>query len=189
MQPEADDARAPRPRAVVVMGVSGAGKSTVGGLLARTVGCPFLEGDAHHGAANVAKMASGTPLSDEDRWPWLDALGAAAKAALASSPRVVVACSALKRGYRERLTAAIGAPTLFVLLDAQREALECRMATRSGHFMPASLLDSQLATLERPAPDEMALTLDADEPPETLCRRIVSVIDGAGAPPSQGRTE
>lgn len=151
------------------MGVSGSGKSTLGGLLAGKLDCPFLEGDDFHDASAVAKMQSGQPLDDEDRWPWLDRLGAAVGEALASGDRVVVACSALRRSYRERLRQAIDAPTRFVLLDAGHDELLRRLTQRAGHYMPASLLDSQLATLERPDADEAVFTLDAAAPPERLC--------------------
>jgi len=151
------------------MGVSGSGKSTLGALLARRLDCPFLEGDDFHDAQAVAKMSAGQPLDDGDRWPWLDRLGLAAGEVVSSSGRVVAACSALRRRYRERLRAAIGAPTRFVLLDAGQDELLRRLTRRSGHYMPASLLDSQLATLERPDPDEAIFTLDAAAPPERLC--------------------
>lgn len=145
-------------RPVVVMGVSGSGKTTVGAALADAIGLRFVDGDALHPAANVAKMAAGIPLDDADRAPWLDAIGAV----LAAGP-VVVACSALKRGYRDRLRAA--APDLqLVFLDGSPELLASRMAGRPGHFMPTSLLDSQLATLQRPDPNEGALTADISAP-------------------------
>ena len=143
---------------VVVMGVSGSGKSTVGAALARALAVPFVDADALHPEANRAKMAAGIPLDDADRAPWLDAVGAV----LAAGP-VVVACSALKRTYRDRLRAA--APELrLVFLDGSPALLASRMAARPGHFMPASLLDSQLAALERPAPDEHAITADIAAP-------------------------
>lgn len=152
------------------MGVSGSGKSTLGALLARELACPFLEGDDFHDATAVTKMRAGEPLSDDDRWPWLDRLGTAAGEALRSEGRVVVACSALRRPYRERLREAISAPARFVLLDAGYDELLRRLTQRAGHYMPASLLDSQLATLERPEADEAVFTLDATLPPERLCQ-------------------
>ncbi len=140
------------------MGVSGSGKTTVGAALADALGLPFVDGDALHPAANVEKMAAGIPLDDADRAPWLDAVGRA----LAAGP-VVVACSALKRVYRDRLRAA--APALqLVFLDGIHELLASRMAARPGHFMPTTLLDSQLATLEQPGSDEHALTAEIAEP-------------------------
>lgn len=151
------------------MGVSGSGKSTVGALLARKLDCPFLEGDAFHDSNAIAKMSAGLPLDDNDRWPWLDRIGAAMGEALASGGQVVAACSALRRSYRERLREAIPVPTRFVLLDASYEELLRRLTQRASHYMPASLLDSQLATLERPDADEAVLTLDAAERPERLC--------------------
>jgi len=151
------------------MGVSGSGKSTLGALLADRLECPFLEGDDFHDARAVAKMSAGQPLDDDDRWPWLDRLGGAVGQAVASGGAVVAACSALRRSYRQRLRDAIGAPTRFVLLDASHEELLRRLTRRSGHYMPASLLDSQLATLERPDIDEAVFTLDAVDPPERLC--------------------
>jgi gluconokinase len=148
----------PFSRPVVVMGVSGSGKTTVGAALAHALGLRFVDGDALHPAANVAKMAAGIPLDDADRAPWLDAIGAV----LAAGP-VVVACSALKRIYRDRLRAA--APSLqLVFLDGSPELLASRMSHRPGHFMPTSLLDSQLATLEPPTPDEHPLTVDVAVP-------------------------
>jgi gluconokinase len=169
------------PKAIVVMGVSGSGKSTLGGMLAAELHCPFLEGDSFHPDANVAKMRSGEPLDDDDRWPWLDALGAAAGKAAATRGRVIVACSALKHSYRDRLAAAIGAPTLFVLLEASPTELERRMDDRPGHYMPRSLLDSQLQTLERPGHDECALTLDAETPIRILCDQIYTFLDRMAA--------
>ena len=148
----------PFSRPVVVMGVSGSGKTTVGAALADALGLRFVDGDALHPAANVAKMAAGIPLDDADRAPWLDAIGAV----LAAGP-VVVACSALKRSYRDRLRAAAPAMQL-VFLEGSRELLASRMAARPGHFMPASLLDSQLATLEPPTLDEHPMTADVAAP-------------------------
>ena len=151
------------------MGVSGSGKSTLGALLADKLDSPFLEGDDFHDARAVAKMSAGRPLDDDDRWPWLDRLGRAVGETVAARGQVVAACSALRRSYRERLRDAIGAPTRFVLLDASHDELLRRLTRRAGHYMPASLLDSQLATLERPGADEAVFTLDAAAPPERLC--------------------
>jgi len=161
------------------MGVSGSGKSTLGALLAGKLDCPFLEGDHFHDARAVAKMSAGQPLDDDDRWPWLDRLGLAVGETLASRGRVVAACSALRRSYRERLRRAIGVPTRFVLLDAGHDELLRRLTLRSGHYMPASLLDSQLATLERPGADEAVFTLDAAAPPEQLCGAAQAWLEGA----------
>ncbi len=152
------------------MGVSGSGKTTIGAALADALGVPFSDGDSLHPEANVAKMAAGIPLDDADRAPWLDAIGAV----LAASP-CVVACSALKRAYRDRLRAV--APELeLVYLEVDRATLLDRMTHRT-HFMPPSLLDSQLATLEPPTADEHALVIDAAAPlgelVETLTERIL----------------
>ena len=140
--------------AVVVMGVSGAGKSVVGERLAAALGAPFREGDTLHPPENVAKMRAGVALTDADRAPWLDAIAAW----LAEHPDGVVSCSALKRAYRDRLRLA--APDArFVLLDVPEATLADRLAHRPAHFMPAALLDSQLATLERPDADERAIVV------------------------------
>lgn len=172
------------PVAVVVMGVSGSGKSTLGAALAAASHCPFLEGDDFHDAAAVAKMRGGQPLDDADRWPWLDRLGRALGDAARDHGRAVAACSALKAAYRERLAAAAGGATRFVLLDNDRDVLLHRLANRPGHYMPASLLDSQLETLERPHPGEPVMTLDSSLPPERLCDAAMAWLElpapGAG---------
>jgi len=160
-------------RPVVVMGVSGSGKTAVGAALAEALGLRFVDGDALHPAANVAKMAAGIPLDDADRAPWLDAIGA-----VLAGGQVVVACSALKRAYRDRLRAA--APGLqLVFLDGSPVLLESRMTARPGHFMPASLLGSQLATLERPGPDEHALTTDIADPVAEIVAALVERMTSA----------
>lgn len=165
------------PLALVVMGVSGTGKSTLGAMLADHWYASFLEGDAYHSAANVAKMEAGAPLTDEDRWPWLDRLGAALGAAARADGAAVVACSALRRAYRARLEAAAGLPLRFAFLDTGRAEIARRMRARTGHYMPPSLLDSQLATLEPPAADERALRLDAGHAPEALCREVLAWVE------------
>ncbi|MBA2934917.1 gluconokinase [Sphingomonas sp. CGMCC 1.13654] len=143
------------------MGVSGSGKSTVAMVLARRLGIPFCEGDDLHPPANVAKMRAGQPLDDTDRAPWLAALNDWMHAHRDGG---VVSCSALRRRYRDRLRQGLEPPPAFVLLDPPRAVLERRMAARREHFMPASLLDSQLATLELPEADEHALRLEGDGP-------------------------
>jgi len=172
----------PAPLAVIVMGVSGSGKSTLGTMIAAATGRPFLEGDSYHAADAVAKMRSGTPLTDADRWPWLDRLATAIDAAARRDGFVVAACSALKRSYRDRLLNGIGVPVRFVLLRTDREALAGRVAGRPGHYMPASLLDSQLATLEPPGADEPAIILDGGETPDRLCGQVFAWLDGAVPP-------
>lgn len=173
------------PRAIIVMGVSGSGKTTLGKLAAARLGCSFLEGDSYHDAANVAKMRAGHPLDDADRWPWLDRLGAAIQAAVSADGVTVAACSALKRSYRERLCRAIDAPTSFVVLTSDREELARRVGNRPGHYMPASLLESQLKTLEMPGPDEPAIALDARATPEELWR---TTADWLAGPSSRGKS-
>ncbi len=159
---------------IVVMGVSGSGKTTVGTRLAEALGVDYAEGDEFHPPANVAKMAAGTPLDDADREPWLDAL--AGWLAERSGQGVVVTCSALKRIYRDRLRAS--APDAFFLhLDLPRGELERRLAGRRGHFMPPSLLDSQLATLEPLEPDEDGSTVDGTLSPEDLVREAVAALE------------
>lgn len=153
---------------LVVMGVSGCGKSTLGQAIAADRGVSFLEGDAFHPVANVAKMSAGTPLTDDDRWPWLDHLGHSLGEAARTEGFAVAACSALKRAYRERLTTAAGVPLRFVCLNGSRDLLFARMAARQNHYMPPSLLDSQIATLELPGADEDALILDIAGDPAAL---------------------
>ena len=154
---------------VVVMGVSGSGKSTVGRLAAEALGAPFVDGDDLHPPANVAKMTAGIPLTDEDRGPWLLEVGR--RLAAAGPEGIVIACSALKRAYRDMIRAeAPGA--VFAELDGTRELLAERLTDRPGHFMPASLLDSQLATLEPLQSDEAGMRLDVALPPAELARRI-----------------
>ena len=161
-------------RAVIVMGVSGCGKSTLGAMLAQALDCPFLEGDIYHSAAAVEKMRGGQALTDDDRWPWLDRLGAAIAGTVAAQGVAVAACSALKRTYRDRLRAAIGVPVHFILLDNDRDALLARVGNRPGHYMPASLLDSQLATLEPPLPEEGAMILTTNVPASELRDRALA---------------
>ena len=164
------------PLAIIVMGVSGSGKSTLGTALASKLGCPFLEGDDFHAPESVAKMRAGIPLTDADRWPWLDRLGRALGARLAADGIAVAACSALRRVYRDRLREVIQAPVAFALLEAEREELLRRLTSRPHHYMPASLLTSQLDTLEPPQPDELAITLDATRPVTWACEQILSWI-------------
>jgi gluconokinase len=169
-----------RARAIIVMGVSGSGKSMLGRCLAEKLDSTFIEGDDLHTADAVAKMRASHPLDDADRWPWLDRVGAAVGAAVAREGMAVAACSALKRRYRERLAMAAGIPLLFVLLDAHRDLLSRRLADRPHHFMPTTLLDSQLATLERPDADEPVIVLDAARPPLALCEEaLVRVLQTA----------
>ncbi|AJE86586.1 MULTISPECIES: gluconokinase [Streptomyces] len=170
------------PQVVVVMGVSGTGKTTIGPLLAARLGVPYAEGDDFHPPANIAKMSAGTPLTDEDRWPWLDAIGAWAhrRAGLGG----VVSSSALKRSYRDRLRAA--APgVVFVHLTGARELIESRMSHRTGHFMPTALLDSQFATLQPLQPDEPGVAVEVSGSPAQITERAVTALHGyAGSRPA-----
>ncbi|MBN9620991.1 MAG: gluconokinase [Actinobacteria bacterium] len=154
------------------MGVSGSGKSTVAGVLTGRLGWPFEEGDDLHPAANVAKMHAGHPLTDEDRWPWLARIREWIEAREAAGENGLVTCSALKRRYRELLDqGGTDRDVLFVYLAGTREQLLDRLRARQGHFMPASLLDSQLADLEPPQPDERAVTVDIGPSALSRCRR------------------
>jgi gluconokinase len=154
------------------MGVSGAGKTTVGVRLAKALGAEFIDGDDLHTDAARAKMKSGHPLTDEDRWPWLDRIGAK----LAQGERTVVACSALRRAYRDRLRAAAGPKLRFVYLEATPEEMRARVAGRVGHYMPASLVDSQFAALEPPRDEPDVITIsahaDLDEEIPRLAERL-----------------
>lgn len=158
-------------RAYVVMGVSGCGKSTVAEMFADRAGLSWLDGDSLHGEANVAKMSRGEALTDADRWPWLDRVGEAL-----GREADVVACSALRRVYRERIAAAADGRVTFLFLDGSRTVLEERVNNRPGHFMPPALLDSQLATLERPGPDEDAIRVDIDRSREEIVEAFVSAL-------------
>lgn len=156
---------------VVVMGVSGSGKSTVGAALAQRLRVPFADADDLHPEENVAKMARGEPLDDADRWPWLEEVGRWLAAHPASGSGGVVSCSALKRAYRDVLRDhAPGAG--FVLLHGSREVIQRRQAVRPGHFMPAALLDSQFATLEPFDPDEDGVVID-------VAQSVDAIVEGA----------
>jgi carbohydrate kinase (thermoresistant glucokinase family) len=155
----------------VIMGVSGCGKSTVGAALAQVFDIPYLEGDAYHPAANVAKMAAGIPLDDADRAGWLQGLADEIRQARERGAGLVLSCSALKRRYRDLLRQAD--PSLrFVHLQGPRALIAERMQARVGHYMPSSLLESQLSILEPLQADEGSLTLDITQPPQVLVARI-----------------
>lgn len=148
---------------LVVMGVSGAGKSTIGKMLAARLGWAFQEGDDLHPAANIAKMSAGVPLTDEDRAPWLAAVGAWIDQCVADGGGGVITCSALKAAYRRTL--AQGRPAVrLVYLEGSKALIARRVAARRDHFMPASLVDSQFADLEPPSPDERVITVSIDQP-------------------------
>jgi gluconokinase len=158
-------------QAIIVMGVTGVGKSTLGEALAAELRAPFLEGDSFHPPENVRKMSGGIPLQDADRWPWLNLLGLAV-AAQRQPLGVVATCSALKRSYRDQLRRTIGEPLLFVCLHAGRDSIAARMQARQGHYMPVSLLDSQLAALELPGTDERSIVLDANDGIHVMMARL-----------------
>ena len=145
------------PTVLVVMGVSGTGKSTVAGLLSGHLGWPLQEGDDLHPEANVKKMAQGIPLTDDDRWPWLAEVAAWIDERGTDNEPGIVTCSALKRSYRDVLRRP---NVVFVFLDGGHDLVASRLAKRMGHYMPATLLDSQYTTLQRPDPDEQVITVD-----------------------------
>lgn len=163
-------------RLIVVMGVSSSGKSTTGAAAARRLHAPFLDGDGYHPPANVEKMRNGIPLTDEDRWPWLEALATALHRAAERKGVAVGACSALRRSYRDFLIKKAGEPILFVYLHGSREVIGERIARRSHEYMPASLLDSQFATLEEPAADENVLVVEVTDPVETIAGQVVKAV-------------
>jgi len=158
---------------LVVMGTAGAGKTLVGRQLAAALGTPFIEGDDFHPAANIAKMASGTPLTDDDRRGWLQSLADELRAARAAGSGAVLSCSALRRRYRDVLRSGDGT-VRFVFLAVTPTLLHDRVAARAGHFMPVSLIESQLATLEPPDADEDAWTMDADGTPDSIVAAILA---------------
>jgi gluconokinase len=151
----------PGPVVIVVMGVSGCGKSTVGAMLADVLSCRFIEGDAFHSEESIRKMTRGIPLDDGDRWPWLGRLGEAVSGIAREEGAVVVACSALKRSYRDSIRMSTKCATCFIHLEAGEPQLLGRLLARTSHYMPASLLKSQIADLERPQRDEWAKTFSA----------------------------
>lgn len=164
---------------VIVMGVAGSGKSTVGQRVADLLQVPFHEGDTFHPPANVAKMTGGTPLDDTDRWPWLKAIAAEIDRARDDGKAMVVACSALKRAYRDIL---IGPRTdvRLVYLRGTRAVIEQRIGGRSGHFMPPALVPSQFAALEEPLPAENPIVVDVTKPPDLLAAEIVARLRVGG---------
>jgi gluconokinase len=178
----------PTPCALIVMGVSGSGKSTIAERLAARLGWIYEDGDKFHPASNVAKMSAGKPLTDEDRWPWLQAIAAEIDRLCAAGQRVVVACSALRRDYRDVLVHGQNNIRLVYLKGTQQLIAE-RIGHRKGHFMPAGLLESQFKTLEPPAADERPLTVSIDAPVDTIVDDIVRQLGpSAAASPSSHRT-
>lgn len=163
-------------RRIVLMGVAGCGKSAVGAALAARIGATYLDGDDLHPQENIDKMRRGEALTDEDRWPWLTLVG---RKLAAPDGILVLGCSALKRRYRDHIRKEAGAPVLFVHLAGSRDLIADRMKSRTGHFMPASLIDSQFAALEPPAPDEIAMTVDIDRPVEQIVDDIARHLEEA----------
>uniref|UniRef100_UPI003100B9FA gluconokinase n=1 Tax=Neorhizobium sp. EC2-8 TaxID=3129230 RepID=UPI003100B9FA len=163
------------------MGVSGCGKTSVGKLIASSLGYRFIEGDSRHPEANVEKMRNGIPLEDTDRWPWLETLGAE----LAEGEGTVISCSALKCSYRDLLRQKAGRPVTFVFLQGDRALLAARMAGRRHAYMPLSLLDSQLATLELPHQERDVVTIEVDQPAARIASLAIARIATLARRPAQ----
>ena len=163
---------------VIVFGVSGAGKTTIGKLLAKRLGWRFLEADDFHPRVNVGKMHNGLPLTDEDRWPWLELLREQIERSLAAKENAVLACSALKRMYRDRLR--VSEDVKFVLLRGDCALVEKQLHSRRGHFMNPDLLRSQFVDLEEPESDEDAITIELGRTPEELVEEIKTKLRLAG---------
>ena len=167
--------RGVRPSVLLLMGVSGAGKTTTGKRVAKRLGWVFRDADEFHPPENIAKMAAGVPLTDDDRWPWLDAIGAWIDAQRPHGGKAVVTCSALRRVYRDRL--CTGRPELkLVFLKGSKALIADRLSRRFGHFMPAALLESQFNTLEEPRRDERALVINVALPPSRVVANITRYV-------------
>jgi gluconokinase len=166
------DSLSKAPCAIVVMGVAGSGKTTIGEQLARRLGWSYEDGDRFHPKANVEKMSAGHPLTDEDRWPWLQAIADEIDRVCGRGAHVVIACSALKRAYRDVLVHGRD-DVRMVYLDGTEALIAARLAKRKGHFMPPTLLESQFKTLQPPAPDEHALAVSIDAPVEAVVDDIM----------------
>jgi gluconokinase len=165
----------------VVMGVAGSGKTRVGAALARALGVEFVEGDDYHPAENVARMAAGVPLTDADRAEWLRSIALRMREGRIAGVGLVVACSALKRRYRDVLRAESGVRDLrLVFLRGEQSLIADRLTSRRGHFMPPSLLESQFDALEKPAPDEDAWVCDIRQPPDDIVASLVARAQGPG---------
>ncbi|WP_299880088.1 gluconokinase [uncultured Cocleimonas sp.] len=162
---------------VVAMGVCGCGKSTIAKKIASQLQLPFFEGDDFHPASNIEKMSNGIGLTDEDRWPWLDALGEAIRIKNNDNSGVILSCSALTRAYRERLSTSSGVPILYIYLHGSRETLLKRMNSRANHYMPSSLLDGQLDTLEIPEDDEIAFTVSIEKSISEIVKESILKIN------------
>jgi len=164
---------------LIIFGVSGAGKTTVGKLLARELGWSFLEADDFHPAGNIDKMRNGHPLTDKDRWPWLDCLRKQIEQFLSAGENAVLACSALKRAYRDRLR--VSDEVTFVFLRGDYALVEEQLRSRHGHFMNATLLQSQFDDLEEPQTDENVLTIELGRTPEEIVERIEAKLNLANS--------
>ena len=175
--------------AIITVGVSGSGKTTVGEVLAKRLGWSFIDGDAFHLPSSVEKMRAGTPLTDDDRWPWLDLVGAALRQAREESRGLVVSCSALKQSYRDRLRHAAGGPLFFVFLEGSRSLLQTRLAARRDHFFPPALLDSQFAALEHPGGEKLVVTVDIDAPVDRIADAALQGLGAFGVGPARIREE
>ena len=165
------------PCALIVMGVAGSGKSTIGGALAERLGWAYEDADTFHPASNVAKMSAGQPLTDEDRWPWLKAIAAEIDRVCAGGRKIVIGCSALRRVYRDLLVHGRD-DIRFVYLDGSQALIADRIGHRKGHFMPADLLASQFETLEPPGPDEHALAVSIDAPVTSIVDDVLRQLRG-----------
>lgn len=164
-----------KPVVLVFMGVSGCGKTTVAAILAGRLGWPFEEGDALHPQSNVEKMKAGHPLTDDDRWPWLEKVAEWVEQRLDASENGLITCSALKRSYRDIVNRR-GSGVVFVFLSGSKDTIAARLAVRHGHFMPSSLLDSQFADLEEPTSDEPAIRVDVGPAPGVIVKDIVDEL-------------
>jgi len=174
------DSPAAKPSVIVVMGVSGSGKSTIAAMLAHRLHWIYEDADWFHPPANIEKMHAGVPLTDEDRWPWLEAIAAWIDATRRQGNHAVIACSALKRAYRAILVGE-RRDVVLVYLQGKRELIARRLAARDGHFMPASLLDSQFAALEEPGPDERPIVIPIAPHPREIVETIVAKVNAAAA--------
>jgi gluconokinase len=161
------------PLRLVLMGVAGSGKSSVGEALASQIGAIYFDGDDLHPQANIDKMSRGEPLNDDDRWPWLTLVGEALEKAEGT---LIIGCSALKRVYRDHIREKANGTVIFVHLAGSREVISARMGARTGHFMPTTLLDSQFATLQPPADDEQAVTVDIDQSLDGVVQSIITAL-------------
>jgi carbohydrate kinase (thermoresistant glucokinase family) len=171
--------------AIVIMGISGCGKSTLGQRLAEATGYRFVEGDDLHPQPNIDKMSAGIALTDEDRWPWLERVAAVLDNA--QDEGTIVSCSALRRSYRDLLRARVGEHLLFVFPKVSIEVVQARLRRRADHYMPPSLLDSQVATLEPPEPDERVLTIDGSADPARSVDLILGFLSVPAEPPLEWR--